>query len=78
MRTLVRRPTRILERTLKWSILLINVNARTVAWFLVQLYRSFPSILQVLAIIRPGTLVRPVRDNGAVQYDFVRREAVAS
>ena len=27
-------------------------------WFLVQLYRWFPSILQVLTVIRPGTLVR--------------------
>ena len=27
-------------------------------WFFVQLYRWFPSILQVLAIIRPETLVR--------------------
>jgi hypothetical protein len=27
-------------------------------WFFVQLYRSFPSILQVLTIIRPGTLER--------------------
>src|SRR6478672_24645 len=27
-------------------------------WFLVQLYRWFPSILQVLTIIRPETLVR--------------------
>ena len=27
-------------------------------WFLVQLYRSFPSILQVVTIIRPETLVR--------------------
>jgi transposase InsO family protein len=27
-------------------------------WFLVQLYRLFPSILQVLAIVRPETLVR--------------------
>jgi transposase InsO family protein len=27
-------------------------------WFLVQLYRLFPSILQVLTIIRPETLVR--------------------
>ena len=27
-------------------------------WFLIQLYRWFPSILQVLAIIRPETLVR--------------------
>ena len=27
-------------------------------WFLIQLYRWFPSILQVLTIIRPDTLVR--------------------
>jgi hypothetical protein len=27
-------------------------------WFFVQLYRWFPSVLQVLAIIRPETLVR--------------------
>src|SRR3979490_1515035 len=27
-------------------------------WFLIQLYRWFPSILQVFTIIRPGTLVR--------------------
>src|ERR1700721_209394 len=26
-------------------------------WFLIQLYRRFPSILQVLTIIRPETLV---------------------
>src|ERR1700730_2400918 len=27
-------------------------------WFFIQLYRWFPSILQVLTIIRPGTLLR--------------------
>jgi hypothetical protein len=27
-------------------------------WFLIQLYRWFPSILQILTIIRPETLVR--------------------
>ena len=27
-------------------------------WFFVQLYRWFPSILQVLTVIRPETLVR--------------------
>src|ERR1700733_6250035 len=27
-------------------------------WFLIQLYRWFPSILQVLTLIRPETLVR--------------------
>jgi transposase InsO family protein len=31
-------------------------------WFLIQLYRWFPSILQVLTIIQPGTLVRWHRD----------------
>src|ERR1700754_4834213 len=28
-------------------------------WFFIQLYRWFPSILKVLTIIRPETLVRP-------------------
>jgi hypothetical protein len=27
-------------------------------WFLIQLYRWFPSILQVVAIVQPETLVR--------------------
>ena len=27
-------------------------------WFLIQLYRWFPSILQVIAIVQPQTLVR--------------------
>src|SRR6201987_3960868 len=27
-------------------------------WFFIQLYRRFPSILQVLTVIRPETLVR--------------------
>jgi hypothetical protein len=27
-------------------------------WFLIQLYRWFPSILQVLTVIQPETLVR--------------------
>jgi hypothetical protein len=27
-------------------------------WFLIQLYRWFPSILQVFTIIRPETLIR--------------------
>jgi hypothetical protein len=27
-------------------------------WFLIQLYRWFPSILQVLTIVQPGTIVR--------------------
>ena len=32
--------------------------ANTDRWFFVQLYRWFPSILEVLTIIRPETLVR--------------------
>src|SRR6202045_1269811 len=44
----------VLRRKLKGRARLTN-NDR---WFLVQLYRWFPSILQVLMIIRPETLVR--------------------
>ena len=44
----------VLRRKLKGRAHLTN-NDR---WFFVQLYRWFPSILQVLAIIRPETLVR--------------------
>jgi hypothetical protein len=29
-----------------------------IAWFFVQLYRWFPSILSALTVIRPETLVR--------------------
>src|ERR1035437_9560599 len=35
-------------------------------WFLIQLYRWFPSILKVLTIIRPETLVRWHRAGFAV------------
>jgi transposase InsO family protein len=44
----------VLRRKVQGRIRLTN-NDR---WFLIQLYRWFPSILQVLAIIRPETLVR--------------------
>src|ERR1700730_11283423 len=44
----------VLIRRLHGRIRLTN-NDR---WFLIQLYRWFPSILQVLTIIRPETLVR--------------------
>jgi hypothetical protein len=43
-----------LRRTLKGPARL-TINDR---WFFVHLYRSFPSILPVLIIIRPETLVR--------------------
>ena len=44
----------VLRRTLHGRARLTNHDR----WFLVQLYRWFPSILQVLTIIRPETLVR--------------------
>jgi len=44
----------VLRRKVQGRVRLTN-NDR---WFFVQLYRSFPSILPVLTIIRPETLVR--------------------
>src|SRR6186997_685838 len=50
----LRQQLMVLRRKLQGRVRLTN-NDR---WFLVQLYRWFPSILQVLTIIRPETLVR--------------------
>ncbi len=44
----------VLRRKVQGRVRLTN-NDR---WFFIQLYRWFPSILQVLTIIRPETLVR--------------------
>src|SRR6202162_3335914 len=44
----------VLRRRLPGRVRLANHDR----WFLIQLYRWFPSILQVLTIIRPETLVR--------------------
>jgi hypothetical protein len=44
----------VLRRGLHGRVRLTN-NDR---WFFIQLYRWFPSILQLLTIIRPETLVR--------------------
>src|SRR3979409_1526749 len=44
----------VLRRRLHGRVRLTN-NDR---WFFIQLYRWFPSILKVLTIIRPETLVR--------------------
>src|SRR5437879_8768898 len=44
----------VLRRKLRGRVQLANCDR----WFLVQLYRCFPSILKVLTIIRPETLVR--------------------
>src|ERR1700684_4110741 len=50
----LRHQLNVLRRRLNGRFRLTN-NDR---WFLIQLYRWFPSILQVLTIIRPETLVR--------------------
>src|ERR1700692_2784475 len=44
----------ILRRRLHGPVRLTNHDR----WFFIQLYRWFPSILQVLTIVRPETLVR--------------------
>jgi hypothetical protein len=44
----------VLKRRLHGRVRLTNHDR----WFLIQLYRWFPSILKVLTIIRPETLVR--------------------
>src|SRR5437899_12867504 len=44
----------VLRRKLAGRVRLTNHDR----WFFIQLYRWFPSILQVLTIIRPETLVR--------------------
>src|SRR5580700_5638178 len=44
----------VLRRRLPGRVRLTNHDR----WFFVQLYRWFPSILQVLTIIRPETVVR--------------------
>src|SRR5476651_2282888 len=44
----------VLRRKLRGRVQLAN----SVRWFFVQLYRWFPSILQVLTITRPETLIR--------------------
>ena len=44
----------VLRRRLQGCVRLTNQDR----WFLIRLYRWFPSILQVLTIVRPETLVR--------------------
>jgi hypothetical protein len=43
----------VLRRKLRGRVKLANSDR----WFLIQLYRWFPSILQVLTIVRPETVV---------------------
>jgi hypothetical protein len=51
----LRHQLNVLRRRLQGRHVRLTNNDR---WFVIQLYRWFPSILQVLAIIRPETLVR--------------------
>ena len=44
----------LLQRKVRGRVTLTNSDR----WFLVQLYRWFPSILQVVTIIQPETIVR--------------------
>src|SRR5450631_818688 len=48
----------VLRRKLRGRVQLANSDR----WFFVQLYRWFPSILKVVTILRPETLVRWHRD----------------
>jgi hypothetical protein len=50
----LRHQLNVLRRKLHGRVRLTNHDR----WFFIQLYRWFPSILQVLTIIRPETLVR--------------------
>ena len=52
--TVLRHQLNVLRRRLPGRVRLTKHDR----WFFVQLYRWFPSILQVLTIIRPETLVR--------------------
>src|SRR6266436_1342528 len=52
--TVLRHQLNVLRRRLLGRVRLTNSDR----WFFIQLYRWFPSILQVLTIIRPETLVR--------------------
>ena len=51
---LLRHQVMVLRRKVRGRISLTNGDR----WLLVQLYRWFPSILDVLTVIRPETLVR--------------------
>jgi hypothetical protein len=44
----------VLRRKLRGRVKLANSDR----WFFIQLYRWFPSILKVLTVLRPATLVR--------------------
>jgi transposase InsO family protein len=62
----------VLRRKLRGRVQLANSDR----WFLVQLYRWFPSILKVLTIIRPETLVRWPGWLLALEVTIIGRAAV--
>src|SRR6202795_3551750 len=69
---MLRHQLMILRRRVRGRIRLTN-NDR---WFFIQRYRWFPSILQVLTIIRPETLVRwcyMIRDRDCIYGAVVTR-----
>jgi hypothetical protein len=45
----------VLRRKVRGRVQLTNSDR----WFLIQLYRWFPSVLKVITIVRPETLVQP-------------------
>jgi hypothetical protein len=64
----------VLRRKLRGRVQLANGDR----WFFVQLYHWFPSILQVLTIIRPETLIHwhgahPTRTSGPDGRRLLRR-----
>jgi hypothetical protein len=60
----------ILRRKVPGQVRLTNGDR----WFLVQLYRLFPSVLQALTVIRPETLVR-WRYEGTVEGIILRSQS---
>ena len=61
----LRRQLTVLRRRLQGRVRLTNKDR----WFLIVLYRWFPSILQVLTIIRPETLIHWHRSGFRCLYE---------
>ena len=66
----LRHQLNVVKRRLPGRVRLTNHDR----WFLIQLYRWFPSILQVLTIIRPETLVRWHRAGFRCYWRWMRRD----
>ena len=64
----------VLRRKMQGRVRLTNSDR----WFLIQLYRWFPSILQVVTIVQPETLIRWHRagcTENLIRVDEVSRES---